>query len=110
AFTAASTGRLIGTGAARTLSFGGSAGSSTVTLTVTGASVTFGAASVANLLGSAFTLTNDGCAGKTVSATAGSNTCTVSVAYAGGGFALGRLSAADSAAGGGPQTLNLSGL
>ncbi|MDP8984783.1 MAG: DUF11 domain-containing protein, partial [Pseudomonadota bacterium] len=110
AFTAASKGRLIGNGAGRTLSFGGSAGSSTVTLTVTGASVTFGAASVANLLGSAFTLTNDGCAGKTVSAVAGSNSCSVTVAYAGGGFALGRLSAADSAAGGGPQTLNLSGL
>ena len=80
-FTAATLGTLSGT-TTRTLAFGNLSGAqtSTVTVSVTGASVTFGTASVSNGTGTAFSKgTTDTCSGQTIATGA---TCQIQVNFA----------------------------
>jgi hypothetical protein len=109
-FSAATLGALTGTAATRTLAFGNLSGSqtSTVTVTVGAAPVTFGTATVTNGTGAAFTKGADGCSGSTVAA---GGTCAIQVQFvapAGNSARTGTLSVPDNGAGT-PQTLRLTG-
>ena len=105
AFQSASGGGATLTGS--TLNFGnqnGSTHNSTITLRVTGAAVTFGAASVS---GNNFDLVADNCSGQTVAA---NGTCTITVNFDAGGNNTknGTLSVPNSGPGS-PRTLSLTG-
>jgi uncharacterized repeat protein (TIGR01451 family) len=103
-FTAATPPGTLGGGA---LNFGNPAGtvSSTLTLTVSSASVTFGTAAVSG--SNRFTKGADSCSGATVAA---GGTCTITVNFNGAGTTTrnGTLSVPDDGAGS-PQTLSLTG-
>jgi len=110
-FSSATLGTLSTTFGQRTLAFGNLSGTRTsvVTLTNTGnAPVIYGAATVSNSTGTAFSKGTDSCAGNTVAAGA---TCTITINFAApanNSNRVGTLSVPDNGAGS-PQTLRLTG-
>ncbi len=110
AFTKANLGTLTPSGSNATLAFGNLSGgqNSTVTLSVSGSAVTFGRLSLANTLGSAFSVRTDNCSGKVL---APGGSCTVQIHFAAPGGSSQRtatLTVPDSA-NPSPQLLYLTG-